>query len=107
MLVWRHHLLRVRKFLLHCWHFKKVLACVVCGCLKSAFQIASRSEGVADVQYVAHQVFNFLHFYLKALNIFECVNQGFVPKQGGNANYKLLAIESVQGVQLSKSQKSY
>ncbi|MFS7999462.1 hypothetical protein Hanom_Chr12g01166451 [Helianthus anomalus] len=53
------------------------------------------------------QVFNFLHFYLKALNIFECVNQGFVPKQGGNANYKLLAIESVQGVQLSKSQKSY
>ncbi|KAK8528286.1 hypothetical protein V6N13_056963 [Hibiscus sabdariffa] len=34
----------------------KVLACVVCGNLKSAFQIASRSGSVADVQYVAHQV---------------------------------------------------
>ncbi|RVX19576.1 hypothetical protein CK203_005367 [Vitis vinifera] len=33
----------------------KVLACVVCGRLKSAFQIASRSGSVADVQYVAHQ----------------------------------------------------
>ncbi|KAJ4837974.1 hypothetical protein Tsubulata_031787 [Turnera subulata] len=35
---------------------RKVLACVVCGRLKSAFQIASRSGSVADVQYVAHQV---------------------------------------------------
>eukprot|EP01018_Ginkgo_biloba_P037319 Gb_14991 [translate_table: standard] len=34
---------------------RKVLACVVCGRLKSAFQIASRSGNVADVQYVAHQ----------------------------------------------------
>lgn len=34
-----------------------MLACVVCGRLKSAFQIASRSGSVADVQYVAHQVF--------------------------------------------------
>ncbi|XP_048494067.1 uncharacterized protein LOC104887752 isoform X2 [Beta vulgaris subsp. vulgaris] len=34
---------------------RKVLACVVCGRLKSAFQIASRSGSVADVQYVAHQ----------------------------------------------------
>ncbi|KAH7840144.1 hypothetical protein Vadar_013191 [Vaccinium darrowii] len=33
----------------------QVLACVVCGRLKSAFQIASRSGSVADVQYVAHQ----------------------------------------------------
>ncbi|GFZ08427.1 hypothetical protein Acr_20g0002350 [Actinidia rufa] len=33
----------------------KVLACVVCGRLKSAFQLASRSGSVADVQYVAHQ----------------------------------------------------
>lgn len=33
-----------------------MLACVVCGRLKSAFQIASRSGSVADVQYVAHQV---------------------------------------------------
>ncbi|OEL36388.1 hypothetical protein BAE44_0002592 [Dichanthelium oligosanthes] len=39
---------------------RKVLACVVCGRLKSAFQIASRSGSVADVQYVAHQV-SFLH----------------------------------------------
>ncbi|KAF9601654.1 hypothetical protein IFM89_021120 [Coptis chinensis] len=41
------------------WEFfyRKVLACVVCGRLKSAFQIASRSGSVADVQYVAHQVF--------------------------------------------------
>ena len=36
--------------------YRKVLACVVCGRLKSAFQIASRSGSVADVQYVAHQV---------------------------------------------------
>ncbi|KAL0330308.1 UNVERIFIED_CONTAM: hypothetical protein Sradi_5017500 [Sesamum radiatum] len=36
---------------------RKVLACVVCGRLKSAFQIASRSGSVADVQYVAHQMF--------------------------------------------------
>ncbi|KAF6147315.1 hypothetical protein GIB67_009798 [Kingdonia uniflora] len=28
---------------------RKVLACVVCGRLKSAFQIASRSGSVADV----------------------------------------------------------
>lgn len=34
---------------------RKVLACVVCGRLKTAFQIASRSGVVADVQYVAHQ----------------------------------------------------
>ncbi|PKA58911.1 hypothetical protein AXF42_Ash001004 [Apostasia shenzhenica] len=34
---------------------RKVLACVVCGRLKSAFQVASRSGSVADVQYVAHQ----------------------------------------------------
>ncbi|KAI4316248.1 hypothetical protein L6164_024246 [Bauhinia variegata] len=34
---------------------RKVLACVICGRLKSAFQIASRSGSVADVQYVAHQ----------------------------------------------------
>ncbi|KAG8375536.1 hypothetical protein BUALT_Bualt10G0109900 [Buddleja alternifolia] len=34
---------------------RKVLACVVSGRLKSAFQIASRSGSVADVQYVAHQ----------------------------------------------------
>lgn len=34
---------------------RKVLACVVCGRLKSAFQIASRNGSVADVQYVAHQ----------------------------------------------------
>ncbi|VFQ79855.1 unnamed protein product [Cuscuta campestris] len=34
---------------------RKVLACVVCGRLKSAFQIASRSGSLADVQYVAHQ----------------------------------------------------
>ncbi|KAI5422784.1 hypothetical protein KIW84_045989 [Lathyrus oleraceus] len=32
----------------------KALACVVCGRLKNAFQIASRSGSVADVQYVAH-----------------------------------------------------
>ncbi|KAG6474190.1 uncharacterized protein LOC122028060 isoform X1 [Zingiber officinale] len=34
---------------------RKVLACVVCGRLKSAFQIASRSGSIADVEYVAHQ----------------------------------------------------
>lgn len=34
---------------------RKVLACVVCGRLKSAFQVASRSGNVSDVQYVAHQ----------------------------------------------------
>lgn len=37
------------------------MACVVCGRLKSAFQIASRSGSVADVQYVAHQVVFFFH----------------------------------------------
>lgn len=35
---------------------RKVLACVICGRLKSAFQIASRSENISDVQYVAHVV---------------------------------------------------
>ncbi|XP_047251765.1 uncharacterized protein LOC107839091 isoform X3 [Capsicum annuum] len=40
---------------------RKVLACVVCGRLKSAFQIASRSGSVADVQYVAHQVHKILN----------------------------------------------
>jgi hypothetical protein len=35
---------------------RKVLACVIWGRLKSAFQIASRSESVSDVQYVAHVV---------------------------------------------------
>ncbi|XP_059645057.1 uncharacterized protein LOC132286709 isoform X2 [Cornus florida] len=34
---------------------RKVLACVVCGRLKRAFQFASRIGSVADVQYVAHQ----------------------------------------------------
>ncbi|KAJ7536047.1 hypothetical protein O6H91_12G054900 [Diphasiastrum complanatum] len=33
----------------------KVLACVICGRLKSAFQIASRSGNIVDVQWVAHQ----------------------------------------------------
>jgi hypothetical protein len=42
---------------------RKVLACVVCGRLKSAFQIASRSGSVADVQYVAHQVNLTLNFH--------------------------------------------
>ncbi|XVE53696.1 hypothetical protein DITRI_Ditri03aG0023300 [Diplodiscus trichospermus] len=42
---------------------RKVLACVVCGRLKSAFQIASRSGSVADVQYVAHQVVLLLSFF--------------------------------------------
>ena len=36
--------------------YRKVLACVICGRLKSAFQIASRSESISDVQYVAHVV---------------------------------------------------
>jgi hypothetical protein len=58
---------------------RKVLACVVCGRLKSAFQIASRSGSVADVQYVAHQV-GFLHrlqwyFLLNyRINLFCCVS---------------------------------
>ncbi|KAL3693637.1 hypothetical protein R1sor_007288 [Riccia sorocarpa] len=34
---------------------KKVLALVLCGRLKSAFQVASRSGSVSDVQYVNHQ----------------------------------------------------
>ncbi|CAM8967442.1 unnamed protein product [Rhodiola kirilowii] len=34
---------------------RKVLACVVAAALRVAFQIASRSGSVADVQYVAHQ----------------------------------------------------
>ncbi|BBN06274.1 zinc finger FYVE domain-containing protein 26 [Marchantia polymorpha subsp. ruderalis] len=34
---------------------RKVLACVICGRLKSAYQIASRSNSVSDVQYVSHQ----------------------------------------------------
>ncbi|XP_076891787.1 uncharacterized protein LOC143543324 [Bidens hawaiensis] len=45
-------------------------------------------------------VFISLHMYLKAVNIFECVNQGkearFVPKQGGKINYEMLAIGSIQ-----------
>jgi hypothetical protein len=34
----------------------KVLACVIWGRLKNAFQIASRSESASDVQYVAREV---------------------------------------------------
>lgn len=34
---------------------RKVLSCVACGRLKTAFQVASRSGNIADVQYVAHQ----------------------------------------------------
>ncbi|KAJ1687936.1 hypothetical protein LUZ63_019326 [Rhynchospora breviuscula] len=41
---------------------RKVLALVICGRLKGAFQVASRSGSVADVQYVAHQVIHFLYF---------------------------------------------
>jgi len=53
---------------------RKVLACVVCGRLKSAFQIASRSGSVADVQYVAHQV-GFLHRLqiFPTMYVFMCV----------------------------------
>lgn len=40
--------------------YRKVLACVICGRLKSAFQIASRSESISDVQYVAHVVMHSL-----------------------------------------------
>ncbi|KAD4889139.1 hypothetical protein E3N88_21212 [Mikania micrantha] len=47
-------------------------------------------------------VFISLHLYLKAVKIFECVNQGkearFLPKQGGKINYELLAMGSVQEV---------
>lgn len=45
-------------FLNFLWEYRKVLACVICGRLKSAFQIASRSESISDVQYVAHVVMN-------------------------------------------------
>ncbi|KAF3778358.1 hypothetical protein EJ110_NYTH43674 [Nymphaea thermarum] len=34
---------------------RKVIACVICGRLKTAFQIASRNGSTADVDYVAHQ----------------------------------------------------
>ncbi|KAI3785923.1 hypothetical protein L1987_45049 [Smallanthus sonchifolius] len=47
-------------------------------------------------------VFISLQLYLKAVKIFECVNQGkearFVPKQGGKINYEMLAMGSVQEV---------
>ncbi len=36
--------------------YSKVLACVIWGRLKNAFQIASRSESASDVQYVAREV---------------------------------------------------
>ncbi|KAG2699968.1 hypothetical protein I3760_07G212600 [Carya illinoinensis] len=49
---------------------RKVLACVVCGRLKSAFQIASRSGSVADVQYVAHQA-----LHSNALPVFDMCKQ--------------------------------
>ncbi|KAI0493860.1 hypothetical protein KFK09_023985 [Dendrobium nobile] len=49
---------------------RKVLACVICGRLKSAFQIASRSGSVADVQYVAHQA-----SYANALPVLDMCKQ--------------------------------
>lgn len=49
---------------------RKVLACVVCGRLKSAFQIASRSGSVADVQYVAHQA-----LHANALSVLDMCKQ--------------------------------
>jgi zinc finger FYVE domain-containing protein 26 len=58
-----------------------VLACVICGRLKSAFQIASRSESISDVQYVAHVVINpttfaylFLRVVCHAINVGKYVN---------------------------------
>ncbi|KAL6882017.1 hypothetical protein ACP4OV_011489 [Aristida adscensionis] len=56
MLISNHSRAALPMFLLRISELcRKVLACVVCGRLKSAFQIASRSGSVADVQYVAHQ----------------------------------------------------
>lgn len=47
-------------------------------------------------------VFISLHLYLKAVKIFECVNQGkegrFVAKQGGKIDYNLLGMGSLQEV---------
>lgn len=43
---------------------RKVLACVVCGRLKTAFQIASKNMSVTDVQYVAHQVSSGASFFI-------------------------------------------
>lgn len=64
-------------YLKGCWFFffclcRKVLACVVCGRLKSAFQIASRSGSVADVQYVAHQVIFLVCLYFAPGILFQC-----------------------------------
>ena len=48
------------------------------------------------------QVFIPLFLYLKAVKIFECVNHGkearFVAKQGGEIDYKSLAMGNVQEV---------
>ncbi|KAI3855038.1 hypothetical protein MKX03_018432 [Papaver bracteatum] len=55
--------------MLHSSH-RKVLACVVCGRLKTAFQIASRSGSVADVQYVAHQA-----LHANALSVLDLCKQ--------------------------------
>ncbi|CAH1423110.1 unnamed protein product [Lactuca virosa] len=47
-------------------------------------------------------VFVSLHLYLKGVKIFECVNKGkevgFVGKQGGNIDYELLGMGSLQEV---------
>ncbi|KAI3977360.1 hypothetical protein MKX01_000273 [Papaver californicum] len=55
--------------MLHSSH-RKVLACVVCGRLKTAFQIASRSGSIADVQYVAHQA-----LHANALSVLDLCKQ--------------------------------
>ena len=54
---------------LHC--YRKVLSCVACGRLKTAFQIASRSGSIPDVQYVSDMVWSFL-FYSSYVFVVMC-----------------------------------
>lgn len=77
---------------------RKVLACVVCGRLKSAFQIASRSGSVADVQYVAHQVmlsqFRLHYEIFKAIVCFTIRHSGWgVSPSGTWAPYLKLTMK--------------
>ncbi|XP_071710746.1 uncharacterized protein [Rutidosis leptorrhynchoides] len=69
--------------------------------MTSTFYVSQAMSSYPKAPY-SDLVFIPLHVYIKAVQIFECVNKGkearFVPKQGGRIDYELLAIGNVQEV---------
>lgn len=85
---------------------------MVCGRLKSAFQIASRSGSVADVQYVAHQVnlplnFHFANF--KVIVTFSCFVVLLILRLSLGPAYSTLQMHLMGtfAIPLSKLERSF